>query len=151
MPKKFYFALNALSKVRKHMKQKAEIDYSFALSTFNSQNDLLLNEKAGLSKLMEYKNQITYTTTPKDLMIADSMIMMLGGRVKLMERAVDNLREEMNDKRFELIEASREHKVMGKLKEKSMVNYKKYLRKIEVNSFDEISSDMSRKKQGEKD
>jgi len=136
----FIFKMQSVLDYRKHMEGKI-------LDVFSEIKRELEREKEHLKKIMQAKEDnvarlrkmSNETVRAEDIARSVSYIEQLRQDEKKQRIVIDNIKNKLEDKRKELVEAVKKRKVMEKLKENYLREYEEEFLALEQKNSDEIS------------
>jgi flagellar FliJ protein len=143
------FALGAVLKYRKQLEDMARQQLHQAveaemrlIEALNAVQENLAELYAGLAADQERG------TTVDRLILYDHRIALVKEQMHLRKKELQKQQVQVEKKRQALVKASKNRKVMEKLREQQTAAYKKYLEKKESNMLDEIAVLSHERKQG---
>ena len=145
--KKFNFKLQKLLELRHHREREAEIALGHAMGELaRIENEI---QSIAVKRVDAAKLRFEGNKSPSEMQYIDLYILRLDRTAdKLMEDAA-KAELKVSEARDVFIEASKEKKILEKLKEKREKEYKKFVESGEIKSLDDISNSMKRGTGGE--
>lgn len=135
---RYVFKLQALLNYKDRLKEIAEQELAREIAAWTAARkrleELEATREACIAELKTKRER--GMGVPQYILYFD-YLQALSGQIALQERLVENLNEAVLQCRTKLLKISREHKVLERIKEKDLVNFKKSLMKLEEKENDE--------------
>lgn len=136
----FVFKLQSVLEYRKNIEEKIQNEFSGKkreLESLKSGIKSLIKERAGL--IAEMRNMRNKPVPADDFAVQFSYVKHVRENEKAQKIVIHNVKEQVESKRKELLEAVKKRKIMEKLKERHKEEYGNNLRNAEQKSSDEMS------------
>lgn len=138
---RFQFRLESVLNIREKFEDKKKQEYSDALNKLQREVELkekLVNESISLFSLLRTK--MLDSISPREIIFYNNYANYLKVRIAEQEDNIMLAKKRAEEKRQELIEASKQKKMLEKLKEKEWINFLDEENKKEQKIIDEIVS-----------
>lgn len=138
----FRFALESVLKHRKRLEEVAQREFAEAQAAVD---ECLRRIEAMYTRMDEVREEILAAQVDGSVRRIEEVREMesfLGGhkiRVEALRQEARRLLEIAEEKQEALIEAAREKKILAKLREKRMLEYREWLRQMETKELDDIT------------
>lgn len=147
--KRFRFSLEVLLKVRRGREERVKKEFSGILERrATCLREIAFLERALEGSLLDEKEQRRQGLSSGQIQIFESSRKARLESIAWKQVTLSSIDEEMERKRLELVEASRETKVLEKLEEGQWLAYSKKLNREEQSYLDELASHRSLQEAG---
>jgi flagellar FliJ protein len=136
----FIFKLQSVLEYRKNIEEKIQNEFSGTKRELDTQKlkmKSLIKERASL--ITEMRNMQDKPVPAVDFAVQFSYVKQVRENEKAQKIVIHNVKEQVETKRKELLEAVKKRKIMEKLKERHTEEYNNNLRNAEQKSSDEMS------------
>ena len=136
----FKFRLESLLKLRKRKEESAQIEYILARKAVDNSSDKInkMYSEIDHSRIEIFNHQNSNGQHKEMILHLESYIEGLKTKIELERNVLRQLIMEAEEKQFLLSEASKEFKILDKLKEKKLNQYKEEILKKESSEIDEL-------------
>jgi len=136
----FQFRYESLLNLRRHKKEKAEIEHGKALGDLARAEEMLQAlEKEYKNAQDAFKNALFRETAGHDIRNYGGYLQSLGVRIESQRKTRDNLRYTLEKKRKELLEKTKEFKVIETLRDKDFEKWQKRENELEQKRINELA------------
>lgn len=142
--KRFRFRLQTLLNIEQNKEKQAQIAFSRAVQELRRQEETLARQEA------EYRREqgamaeaIRSGRSPRHLASYDALFQALKHRMQEQQQRIAQAKEAAEAARQELAERTRQRKILEKLKENAVAEYKEEVRHVEIATLDEVGNSMA--------
>ena len=139
--KKFEFRLEPLLKVRSHVEKEKQKAHAAAQMSVQNQKAHLSEVESGRQKTIAHQRQVQKKRLSlAELLVCSRYLVKLKKDTMAGNKLLGALEKDAEEKRQELVEASRARKIFEKLKERQQEKYYKEAGAMEAKESDEVAN-----------
>ncbi|RKD34436.1 flagellar export protein FliJ [Thermohalobacter berrensis] len=138
--KKFIFKMNNLLEFKEQIENNKKAHYVQALKKYRTEKQKLDNYIINKKKIINQKNKVSENSTILDLKHYSLFLTHVNKKIEKQKEVVFTYQQELDNRKKELIEASKEKRMLEKLKERHYENYLYEVKKEEDKITDELVS-----------
>jgi len=136
----FQFRYESLLNLRRHQKEKAEIEHGKALGGLLRAEEMLQATEKEYGDVQDsFKNALFQETAGYDIRSYGEYLRSLGVRAETQRKKIEDLRYTVEKKRKELLEKTKQYKVMETLRDKDFEKWQKRENELEQKRINELA------------
>jgi len=136
----FQFRYESLLNLRRHRKEKAEIEHAKALGDLLHAEEMLRTlEKQCENAQDSFKNALLREIGAQDIRNYGDYLQSLGIKAESQRKTIEKLKIELEKKRKELLEKTKEYKVIETLRDKDFEKWQKRENELEQKRINELA------------
>lgn len=136
----FQFRYESLLNLRRHRKEKAEIEHAKALGDLLQAEAMLRSlEKEHENVQGSFRNALFRETEAENIKNYGNYLQSLATRAESRRKTIEKLKAELEKKRKELLEKTKEYKVIETLRDKDFEKWQKRENELEQKRINELA------------
>jgi flagellar FliJ protein len=137
---KFKFHLQAVKDYRETQEEIAQAAYAAAIAELNSEEAVLNGMVTAIQKAMDFSHNVKVVggQAKASLVSAEEFIKGQEIRIERQKQVIAEVQKVVDEKYNDLVEAARERRIMEKLEERKLAEFKAMVRKKELKESNEL-------------